>query len=183
MSNYRRSRTPGGVYFFTIVTHHRKPLFHSKYARSCLRRAMAEVKARHPFEIEAICLMPDHLHAIWRLPAGDRDYSQRWNEIKGIFAKLFGEDAGGKDRLSLSRQSKGETNIWQRRFWEHFIRDEEDLRRHLDYIHFNPVKHSLVDSVIDWPWSSFHRYVREAVYPADWGGSHPARMNLTTVGE
>ncbi|MEJ2452532.1 MAG: transposase [Candidatus Thiodiazotropha sp.] len=183
MSNYRRARMPGGIYFFTVVTHHRKPLFASKHARSCLRHAMAEVKARHPFEVEAICLLPDHLHTIWQLPAGDRDYSQRWNEIKGICAKLFRDDTGIKDRLSLSRQSKGETNFWQRRFWEHLIQNADDYRNHLDYLYFNPVKHGCVGAVVDWPWSSFHRHVREGVYPADWGGSVPGRMNLATVGE
>ena len=183
MSNYRRARTPGGIYFFTVVTHKRKPLFANEHARSCLRRSMAEVKARHPFEIEAICLLPDHLHTIWTLPVGDRDYSQRWNEVKGICAKLLQADHGKRDELSSSRQSKGGASYWQRRFWEHLIQNEADYGNHMDYLHYNPVKHGLVRAVAEWPWSSFHRYVREGTYPVDWGGSQPARMNLSTVGE
>jgi putative transposase len=183
MSNYRRARTAGGIYFFTLVTHHRTPLFSSKQARACLHQAMAEVRARHPFEIEAICLLPEHLHTIWKLPAGDQDYSQRWNEVKGVCAKLL--HAGGVELgdLSLSNYRTGEMHIWQRRFWEHLIRNETDYRNHMDYLHYNPVKHGLVGAVVDWPWSSFHRYVREGLYPVDWGGSTPARMNLSTVGE
>jgi len=183
MSNYRRARTPGGIYFFTVVTHRRKPLFASEHARSCLRRAMVEVMARRPFEIEAICLLPDHLHTIWKLPMGDRDYSQRWNEIKGIAAKLFKGPPGKGESLSLSRKRAGEAGFWQRRFWEHAIRNAADYANHMDYLHYNPVKHGLVRSVTDWPWSSFHRCVREGLYSADWGGSSPARMNLSTVGE
>jgi putative transposase len=183
MPNYRRARTPGGIYFFTAVTHGRKPLFSSERARACLRHAVAEVKIRRPFEMEAICLLPDHLHTIWKLPMGDRDYSQRWNEIKGIFVKRFNDDPNNGGDLSSSRQRKGEVSFWQRRFREHMIQNEADYGNHLDYLHFNPVKHGLVNSVVDWPWSSFHRYVREGMYPLDWAGSTPARMNLVTVGE
>ena len=183
MSNYRRARTPGGIYFFTVVTHKRKPLFANSSARSCLRRAMVEVMTRYPFEIEAICMLPDHLHAIWKLPEGDVAYSQRWNEIKGLFSKDLRVLDSERDGITKSRQRKGEANFWQRRFWEHMIRSEIDYRHHLDYLHFNPVKHGLVERVLDWPWSSFHRYVRTGIYPADWGGSKPAMMNLTSVGE
>ncbi len=183
MSNYRRARTPGGIYFFTVVTHHRKPRFTNDRARCCLQRAIKEVKSRRPFEIEGICLLPDHIHTIWKLPGSDCDYSQRWNEIKGICAKLLQEDACDGDHQSSTRGPKGEASFWQRRFWEHAIRSQADYRNHLDYLHFNPVKHGLVRSVVEWPWSSFHRYVREGTYPVDWGGSQPARMNLSTVGE
>lgn len=183
MSNYRRARIPGGIYFFTLVTFRRRPLFASDQARRCLRQSIAEVRERYPFEMEAICLLPDHLHAIWKLPEGDVAYSQRWNEIKGLFSKHFRTLVGGSGVIARSREQKGEANYWQRRYWEHLIRNETDYRRHLDYLHYNPVKHGLVKRVIDWPWSSFHRCVREGIYPVDWGGSIPAMLNLSTVGE
>ncbi len=185
MPNYRRVRLPGATYFFTLVTHKRRHLLIDDIARGCLRAAISKVRAAYPFEINAFCLLPDHLHTIWRLPEDDNDYSLRWRAIKGEFSRCLRRQGGANPSIkpSASRHIRGETAIWQRRFWEHLIRDEKDFKRHLDYIHFNPVKHGLVDSVIDWPWSSFHRYVREGVYPADWGGSPPTRMNLKTVGE
>ena len=183
MSNYRRARIPGGIYFFTLVAYRRRPLFASDQARYCLRQSIAEVRERSPFEMDAICLLPDHLHAIWKLPEGDGAYSQRWNEIKGLFSKNLRTLVGGSGFFTRSREQKGEADFWQRRFWEHLIRNETDYRRHLDYLHFNPVKHGLVERVLDWPWSSFHRYVRTGLYSADWGGSIPAKMNLSTVGE
>ncbi|MCU7892883.1 MAG: transposase [Candidatus Thiodiazotropha sp. (ex Ustalcina ferruginea)] len=183
MSNYRRVQMPGGVYFFTLVTHCRRPLFSSGKARCCLHNAIKEVRDRHPFEIEAICLLPDHLHTIWKLPADDHAYSQRWNEIKGIFSKRFRDLSTECENPSQSRQRKGEVSFWQRRFWEHLIRDETDFRHHMDYLHYNPAKHGLVKYVVDWPWSSFHRLVREGIYPVDGGGSTSAKMNLDSVGE
>ncbi|MES9942929.1 MAG: transposase [Candidatus Thiodiazotropha sp. 6PLUC2] len=183
MSNYRRSNMPGGTYFFTLVTHNRKPLFSTDRTRKILHRAIADVKERRPFKVEAICLLPDHIHTVWRLPVGDSAYPQRWNEIKGIFTKHFRDISSDEEKISQSRQRKGEGGLWQRRFWEHLIRDENDLKNHMDYLHFNPVKHRLVDQVVDWPWSSFHSYVKAGIYPVDWGGSLPAKMNLNTTGE
>ncbi|MCU7844283.1 MAG: transposase [Candidatus Thiodiazotropha sp. (ex Monitilora ramsayi)] len=183
MSNYRRARMPGGTYFFTLVTFNRKLLFDNPLARECLHGAMAEVRVRYRFSIEAICLLPDHLHTIWRLPENDHVYSQCWNEIKGIFSKRFHGLSEQDGHPSPSRQRKGEGRFWQRRFWEHLIRDEADYRNHMDYLHYNPVKHGLVERVADWPWSSYHRYVKDGTYPINWGGSTPARMNLATVGE
>ena len=185
MPNYRRDRSPGGVYFFTLVTYHREAPFLHEETRRCLRQAITEVMARDPFEITGICLLPDHLHTIWTLPTGDTRYSQRWNEIKGLFSKRSRKmpNVLGSASPSRSRQLKGEVTLWQRRFWEHMIRDESDLRSHMDYLHYNPVKHGHVRRVVDWPWSSFHRYVREGVYSQDWGGSTPAKLNLNTVGE
>ena len=151
MSNYRRTRTPGGIYFFTLVTYRRRPLFAGDQARRCLRQAIAEVKERHPFGMDAICLLPDHLHTIWKLPVDDMAYSRRWNEIKGLFSKrlrLLDGESGG---ITESRQRNGEASFWQRRFWEHLIRNETDYIHHLDYLHFNPVKHGLVERVLDWP--------------------------------
>ena len=132
----------------------------------CLRAAFRYVRDRHPLTIDAIVVLPDHLHAIWSLPDGDADFATRWRLIKAAFSRALPEGEG----ISASRSRKGERGIWQRRFWEHTLRDEHDYSRHVDYVHFNPVKHGLVTQVKDWPHSSFHRLVRLGVYPLDWGG-------------
>ncbi|MBN8964752.1 MAG: transposase, partial [Rhizobiales bacterium] len=131
-----------------------------------LRVAFRETKTRHPFSIEAIVVLPDHLHTIWSLPEGDSDFATRWRLIKASFSRAL--PAG--EQISESRTGKGERGIWQRRYWEHTLRDESDFARHADYIHFNPVKHGHSTRVVDWPHSSFHRMVRLGVYPADWAG-------------
>jgi putative transposase len=123
------------------------------------------VKNEMPFIIDAIAILPDHLYTIWRLPEGDSDYSNRWRKIKGEFSARIPKT----ENISKSRMSKGERGIGQRRFWEHAIRNELDYERHMDYIHFNPVKHGYCESAIDWPFSSFHRYVKQGVYASDWG--------------
>jgi REP-associated tyrosine transposase len=164
MPDYRRARFDGSIYFFTVVLADRSSaLLVSEIDR--LRRAYRTVQNRHPFETIAICILPDHIHAVWSLPSGDTDFPMRWNLIKSGFSR-------GLDPLprSPSKISKREKGIWQRRYWEHAIRDEADLERHVDYIHFNPVKHGFVSRVIDWPHSSFHRYVEESALPGDWGG-------------
>ena len=184
MPNYRRTSVPGASYFFTLVTYNRRPLFTEALARRCLRAVMEEVRGARPFVIDGICLLPEHLHCIWTLPAGDSDYSQRWNAIKGLFSKRFIALGGNGGTVDASRRKRGEVALWQRRFWEHLIRDEKDLERHLDYLHYNPVKHGWVNHVADWPWSSFHRLVKEGVYAKDWGGGHALHGNMTdTVGE
>ena len=169
MSNYRRTRAEGGTYFFTVVTYRRRPLLTLPESRIALRSAIEEMRSQHPFTIEAWVLLPDHLHCIWRLPAGDNDYSKRWGLIKAGFTKktkhLFQRDEWMNDSKTRHR----EATIWQRRFWEHQIRDEIDYQAHMDYIHFNPVKHGLVSNVNEWPYSTFHRYVREGVYGIGWG--------------
>ena len=168
MSCYRRAIT-GTSYFFTVVTHHRRPILCEKPVREALRSAIEKVRLRLPFQINAMVLMPDHLHCIWTLPDGDMNFSTRWSQIK--------HDVSYKCRdlyeatLSPSRQRQREAPIWQRRFWEHQIRDEIDMERHVDYIHFNPVKHGLVDAASSWPYSTFARYVREGIYAPDWGGN------------
>ena len=156
MPNYRRARVAGGVYFFTVVTFERRPLFADAFARGCLRRAWRDARHRYPFATEALCLLPDHLHCIWTLPAGDHDFSRRWNLIKGLTTRLY-------------RQSRvaDRSSLWQPRFWEHVIRDESDFHNHIDYIHFNPVKHGCAYRPGDWQWSSFRRYVRLGAYPED----------------
>jgi putative transposase len=168
MPEYRRSQIAGGTYFFTVVTRRRRPVLTETYARSALRAAIQQARKTLPFVIEAWVLMPDHLHCIWTLPHGDTNYAARWAIIKRHASRAM---ASNETALTEgSRQKRGEYGFWQRRFWEHLIRDEEDLRRHLDYIHWNPVKHGCARTVAVWPYSSFHRYVRDGVYAADWGG-------------
>ncbi len=184
MPEYRRAMVPGGTYFFTVVTFHRKPFLTTELARACLRSAWRDVSRRHPFRTDAICLLPDHLHCIWTLPEGDADFSGRWNAIKGIFSKRY-LAAGGRDGVrNSSRAGKGEAALWQRRFWERAIRGDGDLRTHTDYIHFNPVQHGHVHRPADWLWSSFHRCVRLGWYERDWGEQEPASLqNIGDLGE
>lgn len=171
MRRYLRSRS-GRVYFFTLVTHERRPFLTTDTGRLALRVAIRHVLQTHPFQITAIVLLPDHLHAVLELPDGDTDYSTRWRLIKSHFTRLWCE-AGGMDGVkSKSRQQKGERGVWQRRFYEHTCRDEGDLKRCVDYVHVNPLKHGLVQRVRDWPWSSFHRYVSLGEYPPDWGSTN-----------
>ena len=169
MVTYRRADIPGGTYFFTVVTYKRRKIFTLPTARTFLRQAVLDVRRQYPFTIDAWVLLPDHLHCIWTLPPGDSDFSGRWGRIKAGFSKQAKELLYDKGLLSRSRMKKRESTIWQRRFWEHVIRDERDLRIHMDYIHYNPVKHGLVQQVCDWPYSTFHRLVDKGVYPCDWG--------------
>jgi putative transposase len=165
MTNYRRNFIPGGSYFFTVNLAERRLRLLTEHIGS-LRAAFRDTRAAHPFAIEAIVVLPDHLHAIWILPEDDFDFATRWRLIKSAFSRAL----TGGERISASRTSKGERGIWQRRYWEHTLRDERDFARHVDYIHFNPVKHGLVARVKDWPYSSFHRMVRLGVYSGDWAG-------------
>jgi putative transposase len=169
MPEYRRSPIEGGTYFFTVVTFNRLPILTTFEARKLLRMAWMDVRERYPFTIDAVCLVPEHLHCIWTLPDGDANYSIRWKEIKRLFTKGYLTQIGPGETRNESRLRRGEAAIWQRRFWEHTIRDEVDLNRHRDYIHYNPVKHGLVKIVAEWPWSSFHRYVGLGYYEAGWG--------------
>jgi putative transposase len=165
MSRYRRAKIEGGTFFFTVTLADRSSDILVRHIDR-LRNAYVSAQKRFPFQTIAICILPDHLHAIWSLPPENSDFSYRWNLIKGGFSRGF---PGRADRTQskLSRREKG---IWQRRFWEHAIRDDADLERHVDYIHFNPVKHGYVTRLCDWPHSSFHRFVAEGILPADWGG-------------
>jgi len=165
MTNYRRNRVPGGTFFFTVVIAERNLDLLVRQIDH-LKAALLDERQRTPFFNLGLVVLPDHLHAVWRLPEGETDYSNRWRRIKAGFSRAL--PAG--ERVSASRAAKGERGIWQRRFWEHTVRDEEDLQRHLDYLHFNPVKHGLVSRVADWPHSTFHEYVRRGVYTPDWGG-------------
>ena len=165
MTNYRRIRLFGGTYFFTVVIVDRHLDILVKHIQH-LKASFRDECENAPFTNLGFVILPDHLHTIWRLPQGDSDYSNRWRHIKADFSRRLAV-AGA---VSNSRECKGERGIWQRRFWEHTVRDEEDFQRHLDYIHFNPVKHGLVSRVSDWPHSSFHEYVRRGVYTPGWGG-------------
>jgi putative transposase len=165
MSHYRRSKADGGFYFFTVTLADRSSdLLVRQIDR--LRRIYASVQSRYPFETVAICILPDHLHAIWSLPSGDRNYPLRWSVIKAGFSRGLEQPS----RRSKSKIARRERGLWQRRYWEHVIRDDSDFERHVNYVHFNPVKHGLVSKVQDWPFSSFHRYVRDGTLAADWGG-------------
>lgn len=170
MSNYRRSHE-GRVFFFTVVTYQRQKILTTKEARLCLRLAFQQTKKVRPFEIIAIVLLPDHLHSVWKLPENDTDYSIRWRQIKTQFTRNWQPSENVHIATTESREKRGERNVWQRRFFEHTCRDEIDLKRCIDYVHVNPVKHGLVEQVKDWPWSSFHRYVRLGEYEANWGSS------------
>jgi putative transposase len=151
MANYRRLWLKGGTYFFTVVTKNRIPILVDEKVRDCLRKSIRKTRHNYPFDIIAWVLLPDHLHTLWTLPQGDSDFAVRWMLIKSRVTK------------ALSMES-----IWQRRYWEHLIRDEDDLKQHFDYIHFNPVKHELVEKPQDWLWSTFHKYVELGEYQCDW---------------
>ena len=170
MRHYRRNRV-GSVFFFTLVTHERRPILTSDLGRLALRTAVQTVREEHPFCITAIVLLPDHLHAVLELPHGDSDYSKRWRLIKSKFTRIWCEHGGLEGDITQSRQRKGERGLWQRRFYEHTCRDDDDLKRCVDYCHVNPLKHGLVEKVVDWPWSSFHRYLKLGEYTKDWGAS------------
>lgn len=165
MSNYRRDRSAGGSWFFTVNLADRRQRLLLDHVEA-LREAFRYTLCRHPFRVEAIVIMPDHLHTVWTLPAADVDYPLRWRLIKTMFTRSL----PAVERISASRRGKGERHVWQRRYWEHRLRDEQDFARHIDYIHNNPLKHGYVSALADWPWSSFHRYVRHGVLPEDWAG-------------
>lgn len=169
MPNYRRAYIPGGTYFFTLVTYCRRPLFKPLYNIQLLRIAVAKVKAEKPFKIVAAVILPDHIHFIWQLPPGDSNYSQRISRLKVLFTRAYKSQNPSNIEISASRHRHRESDIWQRRFWEHLIRDEADLQQHLDYIHYNPVKHELVSCPHLWEYSSFSRWVNRGRYTLDWG--------------
>ena len=163
---YRRLFLPGGTYFFTVVTYQRRPIFSAPHAIEILRDAFRYTLDRLPFTIVASVILPDHMHFIWTLPEQTSDYSTRWKMIKSYFTKNCRPK--GVVSESISRRRKGEVDIWQRRFWEHLLRDERDLSNHIEYIHNNPVKHGLVKSPAEWQYSSFMKYVRDGLYDVNW---------------
>lgn len=168
MPNYLRHFQTGGTFFFTVVTAERRPLFLDDTARIYLRTAIQTVQDEQPFEMVAIVLLPEHIHCIWTLPEGDSDFSARWSCIKRQFTKQWLSGCRSATAISPTRRKHRECGVWQKRFWEHRIRDEMDLIHHVNYIHYNPLKHSLVSCPHAWPYSSFHRWVREGYYREDW---------------
>ncbi len=166
MSKYRRAIQPGAAYFFTVVTYHRKPWFDCEAHVSVLREAFRRHMGKRPFRIDAVVVLPDHIHCLWQLPQGDSDFSGRWREIKKSVSR----------QLDSRTNARNERLVWQRRFWEHLIRDEDDWKNHMDYIHYNPVKHGLVKRPADWPWSSFSKAVAQGWYDMDWGRTEPAMI-------
>lgn len=163
MPNYRRAWVPGGTSFFTVnLEHHRDRILTANI--DALRSAFRETRAALPFDLVAIVVLPNHLHCIWTLPEGDADNARRWARMKAGFSRRVPHEGAPRP----SQIARGERGIWQRRFWERSILDENDLRAHVEYIHHNPVKHGLATRAIDWPYSSFHRWVTAGFYPEDW---------------
>jgi len=183
MPNYRRPGVRGGTYFFTVVTHGRQPVLTQDVVRQALREGIAAARAIMPFKIEAWVLLPDHLHCIWTLPEGDSGFSARWGIIKRHVTKRCAARMDDSHRLSASRRSRREKAIWQRRFWEHLVRDDTDFNHHVDYVHWNPVKHGYARRAADWPYSTFRRYVAQGSYPSDWGGENFSEGADSSYGE
>ncbi|MGE3182703.1 MAG: transposase [Phycisphaerae bacterium] len=169
MPEYRRWRDAGHTFFFTLVTHQRRAIFSEDKAIKLLRDAFRHVRDRHPFSIDAIVILPDHLHAIWTLPEHDDNYSMRWRLMKRHFTDTYLRTGGAECARSSSRVQKSERGIWQRRFWEHQIRDQVDFERHAEYIHYNPVKHGFVSCPHQWRYSSFTKWADRGDYPHDLG--------------
>ena len=166
MSEYKRAFQPGGCYFFTVVTHERRPWLTEETAIERLRKAFRRVMESRPFVMDAVVVLPDHLHCIWQLPEGDNDFPERWRQIKRFVS--FG--------LRSPPNARKEKALWQRRYWEHLLRDEEDWRHHMDYIHYNPVKHGYSIRPADWPYSSFKQATERGWYEASWGEREPVTI-------
>jgi putative transposase len=162
------------------VTERRAAILGNDWARDWLRAAFRDCRQRWPFRVDALVMLPDHLHCLWTLPPGDADYSTRWMRIKSHFTRRCAVSL--KTTRSPALRHKREQTIWQHRYWEHQIRDEQDFERHCDYLHYNPVKHGHVTRVADWPYSSFHRFVENGAYPLDWAG-HPEWADIAGFGE
>lgn len=166
-----------------MVTHGRRPILIYPEVRQALREGINKVRQSMPFTVEAWVLLPDHLHTIWTLPEHDDRYAARWAVIKSCVTKGCGRLFGSGEKVNISKSSRKEGGVWQRRFWEHVIRDEADFYRHLDYLHFNPVKHGYVKTPLDWPYSTLHRFVAQGLYPSDWGGGGADEYSADIFGE
>jgi putative transposase len=167
MPDYRRNRVSGGTYFFTVNLLNRRTDLLVRHI-DVLRQAIADTKKAMPFHIDAWVVLPEHMHCIWTLPESDANYAERMKLLKTLFSK----NVPKTETISAVRAAKGERGIWQRRFWEHTIRDDADYAAHMDYVHFNPVKHGWANTVADWPHSTFHRCAAQGMYPKDWAGTH-----------
>jgi len=168
MPNYRRAHRPGGMFFFTLVTERRVPILCTDLGRACLRAAFCETRTRWPFTVEAIVLLPEHLHTIWSLPDGDADFSTRWSFLKRTFVDSWLGHGGWEQPVSAARRRRRRRGVLQARFWEHTVRDERDFVRHLDYVHYNPVKHGQVTCPHAWPYSTFRDWVGRKAYAWNW---------------
>jgi len=175
MPDYRRAWHPGGTYFFTVNLLQRQGNDLLTRHVNLLRDTVRLVRKHHPFVIHGWVVLPDHLHCVIELPSNDSDFATRWRLIKMGVSKGLPQS----ERRSRVRVNRGERGIWQRRYWEHLIRDEADFRAHMDYVHFNPVKHGLVKRVVEWPYSTFHRLVEQDIYPLDWAGGDEARLGYS----
>lgn len=169
MPNFRRYFVAGGTYFFTVVTYRREPFLCTKLARQILRNALRREQAKRPFEIVGIVLLPDHLHSMWSLPSGDDRYPIRWSAIKAEFTREWLTAGGSESTVTTAQKQEERRGVWQPRYFEHTIDDAEDFHQHMDYMHYNAVKHGYVSSPLEWRWSSFHRYVLTGDYEPDWG--------------
>jgi putative transposase len=168
MSHYIRSFKPGGTFFFTVVSDHRRPFLTDMLARYALRCAIEETREKYPFHQDAIVLLPEHIHCIWTLPEEDTDFSLRWKVIKHKFTRIFLKNGGKSLPVSHSRQLHKKRGLWQRRFWEHTVRNEKEFETLCNYIHYNPVKHGHASCPHIWPFSTFAQFVKNNLYPADW---------------
>ena len=183
MSNYKRSKTPGASYFFTVVTYKRQEILTHPESRKILRKIILDVKKEYPFKIDAWVLLPEHIHSIWTLPTGDHDFSKRWGLIKAGFSSHAKTLFHHPEWINNSKKKHRERTIWQRRFWEHQIRDQTDFNLHIDYMYWNPVKYGHVSRVIDWPYSTFHRDVKKGIYSSNWGSDSTIKIEPRDFGE
>ncbi len=182
MPDWRRVWLPGGSFFFTVVTDGRARILTDETARMLLGSAIRRCQDRWPFEVNAVVLLPEHVHAIWTLPPGDVDYARRWGWIKKEFTKAWLAGGGSEQQQTAGRIRDGRRGVWQPKYWEHTIRDEDDFERHFDYIHYNPVKHGHVGCPREWEWSSFHRWVDRGVYPRNWAcGKDNRQMDFSEI--
>jgi putative transposase len=167
MVRYRRSRIAGATYFFTVNLRDRRRGLLVEHV-DALRDIVRGVKNELPFTIEAMVVLPDHWHSVWTLPSDDVAYARRIRLIKARFTRHL-----LRVGVQMAKDERGEYGLWQRRYWEHTIRDDRDFESHVNYVHFNPVKHGHVTRAIDWPHSTLHRYVERGLLPADWAGVSP----------
>jgi putative transposase len=176
MPDYRRAYVPGATVFLTIVTYRRRPSFAVPENVSRLRRAIRAVQEKQPFDFPAAVILPDHMHVLWSLSREDTAYPKRVGLMKVAFTQELRGRGALPIEVSASRRKHRESDVWQRRYWEHTIEDEEDFERHLSYIHYNPVKHGLTTCPHLWPNSSFPRWVRDGLYDESGGCSCDGRI-------
>ncbi|MFC1855988.1 transposase [Thermodesulfobacteriota bacterium] len=178
---YLRSRTKGATFFFTVVTYKRNKILCDNENSEIIKEAFKHIASKRPFKTDAFVMLPDHIHCIWTLPYDDSNFSVRWSLIKEYFTKRCNESI--KHEQTDSMKKKGLQGVWQKRFWEHTIRDEKDFAAHVDYIHYNPVKHGFSEAPKDWPYSTFHRYVKEGIYDVNWGAYDKVTFDETVGNE